>query len=45
MQADDEIGKIAVMVDKQTFQKLEEIAKTNNLRTYGEAVKKLVEMI
>jgi len=36
-------GRIMVLLDKSTFSKLEEYAKANNARTYGDAVSKLLE--
>lgn len=39
----EEVGKILVLLDKETFDKLEEYAKDNDLATYGDAVKKILE--
>lgn len=38
-------GSIMVLLDMETFKRLEEYAKENGLTTYGDAVKKLVEEV
>jgi hypothetical protein len=43
MPQDKPEGKIMVLLDKETFKKLEEFAKSNNINTYGEAVKQLLK--
>lgn len=41
----DEVGKIMVLLDMETFKELEAYAKDNGLRTYGDAVKKMLEEV
>lgn len=41
----DEVGKIMVLVDIETFKELEVYAKANGLKTYGDAIKKMVEEV
>lgn len=40
-----EAGGIMVMLDMETFKELEGYAKDNDLRTYGDAVKKILEEV
>lgn len=41
----EDIDKIMVLLDKETFDKLEEYATDNGLATYGDAVKKILEEV
>jgi len=40
----DATNKTMVLLDNETFKKLEEYAKINNIKTYEEAVKKLLDV-
>jgi hypothetical protein len=40
-----ETGGVMIMVDMATFKGLEVYAKDNDLRTYGDAVKKMLEEV
>ena len=41
----EEVGRIMVLLDKETFDKLEEYTNENGLRTYGDGVKKILEEV
>lgn len=41
----DEVGKIMVLLNMETFKELEEYAKDNGLKTYGDAVKKMLREV
>lgn len=41
----EEVGKILVLLDMETFKELEAYTKDSGLRTYGDAVKKILEEV